>query len=87
MTCYISVLRVNKVMLPVKHFFSRNSFFVAVECPEVNKTAKGLCISGHPSHLEISLHSKQWCVSFLLLSRCIFKVYVLSQEYKITKSR
>ena len=72
-------------MLPVKLIFSSNSFFVAVERPEVNKTAKGLCISGHPSHLEISLHSKQWCV-FLLLSRCIFKVYVLSQEYKITNS-
>ena len=85
MICYVSVLRVNKVMLPVKHIFSSNSFFVAVECPEVNKTAKGLCISGHPSHLEISLHSKQWCF-FLFLSRCIFKVYVLSQEYKITKS-
>ena len=44
MICYISVLRVNKVMLPVKHIFSSNSFFVAVECPEVNKTAKGLCM-------------------------------------------
>ena len=47
----------------MKHIFSSNSFFVAVERPEVNKTAKGLCISGHPSHLEISLHSKQWCFS------------------------